>query len=263
MICVGLIALIALFADVICPYELAIKQSGNLKLLPPGTPNHLLGTDNFGRDIFARMIFGTRSALTIGVVSAFMSVVISSVLACICAMVGGFADNIIMRVIDVISCIPGLVVALAICAALGNGIPQLIVALVFSSLPMHVKMVRSMALTVSKMDYVESAVALGGSSAYIMVRHLFPNLASIIIVTGTAQISMSIMMGAALGFIGLGVKAPIPEWGTMLADGLKYMMRNQYMVLIPGIMLAMTALFINTFGDCLRDAFDPQLKGKA
>lgn len=258
-----LLVLIAIFADLLVPYDYAIKQVAADKLLPPGSPGHLLGTDNFGRDILARIIHGTRTALEIGFISAAVSLFISTVLACICSMLGGFADNLIMRIIDVISCIPGLVVALAICAALGNGIPQLIVALTFSGLPMHTKMVRSVALKVSKMEYVESAVALGGKPGYIMYRHLFPNLTSIMIINGTAQVSMNIMMGATLGFIGLGVKAPTPEWGTMLASGLNFMMRNQYMVLVPGLVLAIAALLINTLGDSLRDAFDPQLKGKA
>jgi peptide/nickel transport system permease protein len=260
---VAFLVFIAVFADLFYPYQAAITQAAAEKLMDPGTPGHPLGTDNFGRDILARLIHGARTALIIGVVSAFTSVLISTVLACLCAMFGGFVDQVIMRVIDVISCIPSLVVALAICAALGNGIPQLIVALVFSSLPMHIKMIRSVALSVAKMDYVESAVALGGKPFYIMVRHMWPNLASIIIINGTAQVSMSIMIGATLGFIGLGVKAPTPEWGTMLAEGLDFIIRKQYMVLIPGIVLAVAALFINTFGDCLRDAFDPHLKGKA
>ncbi|RCX16054.1 peptide/nickel transport system permease protein [Anaerobacterium chartisolvens] len=260
---VSLLILIAIFADLIVPYEMAIKQIATDKLMPPGSPGHLLGTDNFGRDIFARIIHGTRTALQIGLISAASSLFISAILASVCSMLGGIVDNIIMRVIDVISCIPGLVVALAICAALGNGVPQLIVALTFSGLPMHTKMVRSVALTLSKMDYVESAVALGGKPSYIMYRHLFPNLTSIMIINGTAQVSMNIMMGATLGFIGLGVKAPTPEWGTMLASGLNFMMRNQYMVLVPGLVLAISALLINTLGDCLRDAFDPQLKGRA
>jgi len=258
-----LIVLVAVFADFICPYSLATKQVAADKLLPPLSEGHILGTDNFGRDIFARVIHGARTALQIGVISAFASVTVSTILACLCATIGGVVDNVIMRIIDVISCIPGLVLALAICAALGNGIPQLIVALFFSGLPMHTKMIRSVALGVAKMEYVESAIALGAKQSYIMVRHLIPNLASIIIINGTAQISMNIMMGATLGFVGLGVKAPTPEWGTMLADGLSYMMRNQYMVMVPGLVLAFAALFINTFGDCLRDALDPQLKGRA
>ena len=258
-----LLVFLSIFADVLVPYEAAIKQVAADKLLPPGSPGHFLGTDNFGRDILSRIIHGARTALEIGLVSAVASLLISTILACVSSMFGGFVDNVIMRIIDVISCIPGLVVALAICAALGNGIPQLIVALTFSGLPMHTKMIRSVALTVSKKDYVESAVALGAKPSYIMYRHLFPNLTSIMIINGTAQISINIMMGATLGFIGLGVKAPTPEWGTMLASGLNFMMRNQYMVLVPGLVLAITALMINTLGDCLRDAFDPQLKGRA
>lgn len=254
---------IAVFADLIVPYSVAVTQNGMEKLLPPFTQGHLLGTDNFGRDILARIIHGTRTALEIGVISAGASIIISTILACLCATVGGWLDNIIMRVVDVVSCIPQLVMALAICAALGNGIPQLVIALFFSGIPMHTKMVRSVALGVANMDYVESAVALGAKKGYIMLRHMVPNLASVIIINGTAQVSMNIMMGATLGFIGLGVKAPTPEWGTMLADGLNYMLRNQYMVMVPGIVLAIAALFINSLGDCLRDALDPQLKGRA
>lgn len=260
---VAILVFIAIFADFIVPYSKAITQVATDKLLPPGTAGHILGTDGFGRDMFARAIHGTRTALEIGLISAGASIVLSTFLACLCATVGGWVDNLIMRFIDVVSCIPSLVMALAICAALGNGIPQLVFALFFTGLPMHTKMVRSVALGVAKMEYVESAVALGAKPGYIMLRHMIPNLASVIIINGTAQVSMNIMMGATLGFVGLGVKAPTPEWGTMLADGLSYMLRNQYMVLVPGLILALAALFINSLGDCLRDALDPQLKGRA
>lgn len=263
LIIVGILIFFAIFADLLIPYSKAITQVASEKLLPPFSEGHILGTDNFGRDLLARIIHGARTALEIGVISAGASIVVSTILACICATLGGWVDNIIMRFIDVVSCIPSLVLALAICAALGNGIPQLIFALFFTGLPMHTKMVRSVALGVAKMDYVESAVALGARPNYIMIRHLVPNLTSVIIINGTAQVSMNIMMGATLGFIGLGVKAPTPEWGTMLADGLNYLLSNQYMVLIPGLVLAIAALFINSLGDCLRDALDPQLKGRA
>lgn len=264
----GIILFLAIFADVLVPYEDAIRQSGSIKLLWPMTTDiygklHILGTDNLGRDILARIIHGARTAMEIGLISSLISLIISTILANLCAMLGGFADNVIMRIVDVISCLPGMVVALAICASLGNGIPQLLVALTISSLPMHVKMIRSVALTVAKKDFVESAVALGAKPWYIMVKHLVPNLASVILINGTAQVSINIMQGATLGFIGLGVKAPTPEWGTMLADGLSYTMKDQYMVYIPGIVLCLAALSINTLGDCLRDALDPQLKGKA
>lgn len=264
----GIILFLAVFADLLVPYDVAIRQAGKIKLLAPLTTDiygkmHLLGTDNLGRDILARVIHGARTAMEIGLLSSLISLVISTILACLCAMLGGWVDNVIMRIVDVISCVPGMVVALAICAALGNGIPQLLVALTISSLPLHVKMIRSVALTVAKKDFVESAVALGATPWYIMVKHLVPNLASVILINGTAQVSINIMQGATLGFIGLGVKAPTPEWGTMLADGLSYTMKDQFMVYIPGIVLCLAALSINTLGDCLRDALDPQLKGKA
>ena len=264
----GIILFLAVFADLLVPYDVAIRQAGKIKLLAPLTTDiygkmHLLGTDNLGRDILARVIHGARTAMEIGLLSSLISLVISTILACLCAMLGGWVDNVIMRIVDVISCVPGMVVALAICAALGNGIPQLLVALTISSLPLHVKMIRSVALTVAKKDFVESAVALGATPWYIMIKHLVPNLASVILINGTAQVSINIMQGATLGFIGLGVKAPTPEWGTMLADGLSYTMKDQFMVYIPGIVLCLAALSINTLGDCLRDALDPQLKGKA
>lgn len=258
----ALILFMAIFADLLVPYEMAIKNSSTEVLLPPLSAGHLLGTDNFGRDIFARVVHGARTALEIGLLSSLASLVAATILACVCAMKGGWVDNIIMRIVDVISCIPGTVVALAICASLSNGIPQLLLALAISGIPMHTKMIRSMALSVSKKEYIESAVALGGKPGYIMFRHMCPNLASVMIINGTTQVSVNIMQGAALGFIGLGVKAPTPEWGTMLSDGLTFF-SHSHMVLIPGLMLCFAALCINTFGDCLRDAFDPQLKGKA
>jgi len=260
---VGALVLIGIFADIIVPYEQALTLGAGDRLLPPGSPGHLLGTDNLGRDMFARIIHGTRIALIIGLTSATITVVIATLLACVCAMFGGWVDNVIMRLTDILRCVPSIAIALIIVASLGGGIPQLIIALIFSALPMHINMIRSRALGIVNMEYMESAVALGGRRFYIIVRHMIPNLISIIIVNGTAQISMSIMIGATLGFIGLGVSPPTPEWGTMLAEGLRFMLRNQYMVVVPGLVLAGSALFFNTLGDCLRDAFDPQLKGKS
>ena len=257
------IIFIGVFADVIVPYSMAINNEAMEKLLPAFSPGHIFGTDNFGRDIFARIIHGTRTALIIGMVSTIISIVISTILASVAAMSGRAADNIIMRIIDVLSCIPGTVLALAICASLGNGIPQLVIAISISGIPMHTKMIRSVSLTVANKEYIEAAMILGAKQGYIIRRHLVPNLASIILINGTTQVSINIMQGATLGFIGLGVKAPTPEWGTMLSEGLNYMIGYPHMVLIPGIALCLAAFFINTLGDSLRDAFDPQLKGKA
>jgi ABC-type dipeptide/oligopeptide/nickel transport system permease subunit len=198
-------------------------------------------------------------AVTSVVISAFFA----TILGCCACFFGGTVDAVIMRGIDVLTSIPALIMALAICAGLGAGTWQLIVALSVSNISIYTRMVRSRAITIVNMEYIESATALGGGTVHIITRHLVPNLASVLIVTGTSQISMNIMMTATLGFIGLGVTPPRPEWGLMLSNGITYMGRYPYMVIIPGLAIVITSLCIATFGDYLRDAFDPQLKGRA
>jgi peptide/nickel transport system permease protein len=263
MVVCAIFVLVAIFSDVLVPYNYSITPSPKEKFLLPGSPGHLLGTDNLGRDLLARVIHGTRSALQMGIISSFASLIIGAMLGCLCAMYGGKLDFIVMRIVDILSCVPGMVISLSLCAALGQGTWQLITALTISGMSGHIKMIRSVALKVSKMDFVESAVALGAKPLYIVFRHLFPNLTSIMITNGTTSISGNIMAGATLGFIGLGIKPPMPEWGGMLNTGLNFMMNYPHLVFVPGIALCVCSLFFSTLGDCLRDAFDPQLKGKA
>ena len=168
-----------------------------------------------------------------------------------------------MRIMDVVSSIPGLVLALAICAGIGRGMWQLIVAMIISTIPIHVRMLRSAALNVGSMEYVESAKALGGSTLYIMVKHYVRNITSVLLIQLTQNISVTITVGATLSFIGLGVKSPTPEWGMLLSEGLDYLMVNPWAAIFPGIFVVLTSLAVSTFGDCLRDALDPKLKGKA
>lgn len=257
-----LVFLLAIFADLIADYDTkVIQQFPADKLLPPSF-DHIFGADNFGRDIFARLIHGTRIVLIVGVTAAIIPVIIGIVLACCSTLFGGKTDMFIMRLIDVLSSIPSIVIALAICAGLGNGLWQLIVALSISNIPMHTRMIRSRALTIVHMEYIESATALGAGTPHIIIRHLVPNLASVILVNGTAQVAMNIMMCSALSFIGLGIQPPNPEWGLMLSNGITYMLKSPHMVIIPGLAIILTSLCINTFGDYLRDALDPQLKGR-
>ena len=258
-----LIILLAIFADLLADYNsMAIAQNAADKLQGPSW-NHLLGTDKFGRDLFARIIHGGRIALLMGVVSTAMSLLIATLLACIGALGGNRVDNVIMRIMDILSSIPGLVIALAICAGLGAGLWQLIVALTVQAIPYQTRMVRSRALSIAQNEYVEAARTMGSGNGHIIFRHLMPNLASIIIVTGTGNVAYNILMGATLSFIGLGVAAPRPEWGLMLSESMMYMARYPYITIVPGLAIVLTALCFNTFGDYLRDAFDPQLKGKA
>ncbi len=260
-----LVCFVALISDIVYPYQKwAIEQVASNKLLQPFKDgSHWLGCDHLGRDMAARIFHGSRVALLIGVGSTLISLFIGSVLACICALYGGLADMIIMRIMDILSSVPGIIISLAICSGLGNGIWQLMTAITISGVSYHTRMIRSYSLSVAQMEYVESSTALGGTPTHIMFKHLFPNIISIIIIQCAGNVSGNILQVATLSFIGLGIKPPRPEWGSMLNEGLTYMMRSPFMVWVPGIALVFTSLVINTFGDCLRDAFDPQLKGKA
>ena len=258
-----LIVLLAVFADFLADYDtLAIAQDASVKLQGPSW-QHIFGTDRFGRDLFARIIHGARIALIMGVGATVLSMAIATVLASIGALLGNRADNIIMRVMDILSSIPGLVIALAICAGLGAGLWQLVVALTVQAIPYQTRMVRSRALSIVQNEYIEAARTMGAGMGHIILHHLIPNLASIIIITATGNVAYNILMGATLSFIGLGVAAPRPEWGLMLSESMTYMARYPYVTIVPGCAIVLTALCVNTFGDYLRDAFDPQLKGRA
>lgn len=257
------IILIGIFADLIADYDTkAIAQDITNALQSPNV-EHWFGTDQYGRDLFARIIHGVRTALLMGVCASLLSLFISTILACCCAYFGGIVDMIIMRIMDALSSIPPIILALAVCASLGNGLGQLIFALGFGSISVHTRMIRSAALSVAKQDYVESAVALGAGTIRIILKYLIPNIISMIIIQFSGNIAINIMMGATLSFIGLEVKVPRPEWGIMLSEGMSYMRMYPFMIIVPACALIITAVAINTFGDCLRDALDPELKGKA
>lgn len=263
MIVIALLFLIAIFADVIADYDtLCVAQNLGNKLKGPSA-EHLLGTDQRGRDTFARVIHGVRTALLMGFLSSALSVLMATILACLCAYFGGWVDTVIMRIIDVFSAIPPIVIALAICAGLGNGKWQLIVALSFGGFAIHTRMIRSSALTVAKKDYIETAVARGAKTGRIMLRYIVPNIISIIVIQFASNVAINILQGATLSFIGLGVQKPRPEWGSMLNEAVVYMRSDIRMMAVPAVALVITSLAINTFGDYVRDAFDPQLKGKA
>ncbi len=258
-----LIILVAIFADVIASWDnQVVAQHLDNKFAAPNAANWF-GTDHLGRDVFGRIIHGTRTALLMGVVGSAVSIVVATILACCCAYFGGIVDMIIMRIVDILSAIPPTIIALAICAGLGNGLPQLIFALAMGSIAVHTRMIRSYALTVAKSDFIEASTCLGASTGRIMLSHIIPNIISIIIIQFSGNIAINILMGATLSFIGLGVRAPQPEWGLMLSEGLKYLQKSPTIILFTALALVITAVAINTFGDALRDALDPQLKGKA
>lgn len=257
------IVLVAVFADVIADYDTMVIQQDVYQKFAGFSSEHWLGTDYLGRDLFGRIVHGTRTALLMGFGANLITIVIALALSCCSAFFGGKVDLIIMRCVDVLCSMPSMVLSLAICAGLGNGLWQLIIALAVGNIGPITLMFRSNAISITNMEYMEAGKALGASNLWLIVRYVIPNMLSIILIQMASYVSINILMGATLSFIGLGVKAPRPEWGMILSEGLQYFTVYPRIVIVPGLALMFTALCITTFGDCMRDAFDPKLKGRA
>ena len=265
MAMVGLVILIvlillAVFANVIADYdEMAIKQNTSRRLEGP-SKEHWLGTAEFGRDIFARMIHGARISLMVGIVAVGIAIVIGGILGAIAGYYGGRIDNIIMRTMDVFLAIPGILLAIAIVSALGSGLFNLMLAIGISSIPGYARIVRASVLTVKDQEFIESARAVGATDSRIIRKHIIPNALAPVIVQGTLGVASAILSTAGLSFIGLGVPKPQPEWGSMLAGGRVYLRDASHVTTFPGIAIVITILALNLLGDGLRDALDPRLK---
>lgn len=258
------IFLIVLFFAVAAPLfanyeEEAIKQDVYNKFAPP-SGEHILGMDAYGRDMFARIIFGARLSLLISLSTVGMSLVIGCLLGSLCAYYGGWLDAITMRIVDIFLALPMTLMAVTVVAALGTSTMNLIIALTISMVPPFVRIVRSAVLQVKGSDYIEAAVAYGSKDLRIILSHVLPNAIGPIIVQATLNLASVLLSVAALGFIGLGVPSPQPEWGTMLAESKAQMRYHPWQVIIPGAAIAITVLAINLIGDGLRDALDPKLK---
>lgn len=257
-----LLILIVIFADLIIPYSKAVDQNIPDRFQRPNS-SHWFGTDKYGRDQFARTIHGTRISLLIGFGSATIAAILGTTIGVAAAYFGGKVDNIICRILDIWMAMPSLLVTLAIIAGLGVGIPQTIFALAFGATPGFARTLRAAALSVASQEFIESSVAQGASHGRIMLHDLVPNVISQILIQFTMNVSYMILLGSTLSFLGLGAQPPTPEWGAMLAEGLQDYQFYPYLVMFPGMFLALTALAINIFGDALRDGFDPKLKGRA
>ena len=257
-IVVVLLVLVAIFADFIAPYDYA--QQDFMALLQGPSREHLLGTDNLGRDILSRLIYGARLSLQLGIFSVILAAILGGILGSIAGYYGGMADNLLMRFLDIYQSVPGLVMCVAMAAAFGSGVDKSILAIGITTMAGYARMMRSSILTIKGTEYIEAARAVKGSDLHIIVKHIIPNAISPMIVQMTMGIGGAILLGSMLGFVGLGVPAPAPEWGTMLADGRAYMRDYGYMVLFPGIAIIITVLAFNLLGDGLRDALDPKLR---
>ncbi len=259
MIIILVFVLGAVFANLIRPYDLVIHQEAAIRLSPPSS-EHWFGTDAYGRDVFARVLYGSRISLSIGFFTAAFSLIFGGILGAAGAYYGGQVDNIIMRVMDMFTAIPGTLLALAIVAALGTSMVNLLIAITISSIPGFVRLIRSTVLTVVESDYVEAARACGTGDARIILRHILPNAIGPIIVQTTTSISDMILTASGLSFIGMGVQAPTPEWGAMISEAREFYRQKPYLVIFPGVCIILTALSFNLIGDGLRDALDPRLR---
>ena len=250
---------VALLADVIVPYDMAITQNGAERLLPPSA-EHWFGTDTYGRDVFARVIHGSRVSLSIGVVTSLITLVVGGMLGAMAGYYGGAVDNIIMRIMDTFMCIPFMLLALAIVAALGPSMTNLLIAITISNIPSTTRLVRSCILTVVDQDYVEAAKSYCANDLRIIVKYILPNAMGPIIVNTTMGMASMILAAAGLSFIGMGIQPPDPEWGSMLSSARDFMRPSPHLLYIPGIAIVLSVLSINLVGDGLRDALDPKLK---
>ena len=221
---------------------------------------HLLGTDEFGRDIMSRLIYGARVSLQVGFIAVGISLVVGGLLGAFSGFYGGTLDNVIMRVMDVLLAVPQTLLAIAIAAALGPGLFNMMIAVGISAVPNYARIVRSSVLSIRGMEYVEAARAVGSSDFRIILRHIIPNSMAPIIVQSTLGVASAILNAAGLSFIGLGIQPPNPEWGAMLSGGRQYIRDFPHLTLYPGLAIMLTILALNFLGDGLRDALDPKLK---
>ena len=253
-----LLFLLALLSPVIMPY--AYDELNMIERFAKPSLRHLCGADEMGRDIFSRLLYGARWSLALGFLATIISTAIGMVIGSIVGYFGGTVDTVVMRFIDILQAIPGILLAIAISACLGSGFVNTIIALSIGGIPMTVRLLRGSIMGVRKMEYLEAAQTINCSVSRLIARHILPNSISPIIVSVTMGIGNIILMAASLSYIGLGVQPPTPEWGAMLSAGRTYMRDYPHMVLFPGIAIALVVLSLNMLGDGLRDAMDPKLK---
>ncbi len=250
--------LLAVLAPALVPFN-PIQGDLNDRLQPPSS-SHWLGTDELGRDLFSRILFGARVSLQIQIVAVVLALLIGVALGSVGGYLGGHVDNIIMRAMDVLLAFPGIFLALGIIAALGPGLLNLMLAAGISSVPQFARIVRASILSLKEREFVEAARALGGGSNRIVFRHLLPNCLAPIIVQSTLRMATVLLTASGLSFLGLGVQPPTPEWGAMLSNARSYLIVAPHVATIPGVAIMVVVVGFNLFGDGLRDTLDPRLR---
>lgn len=250
--------IVAILAPLIAPYDYTMMDMMNCFATP--SLAHPFGCDDMGRDIFSRVLIGARYSISSGVLAVGIALVIGMAIGAVAGFFGGWVDNLVMRILDVIQAIPGMVMMIVISAVLGPGFVNTIIAMAFGSIPGMARMLRAQMLKVRENEYIEAAVSINCSKLRIVMSHLLPNCMSPMIVQATMGVAQTITLCAGLSFIGLGVQPPTPEWGAMLAAARQFIRQAPHLVIFPGVAIAITVLALNLMGDGLRDALDPKLK---
>lgn len=254
----GVLVLAAIFAEQLTPYDPYTTNYSNVKQLP--SAQHLIGTDELGRDGFTRLLYGARISLTIGVLVALCTMSIGVPLGAIAGYLGGLVDMVIMRIVDVLMAFPFLVLAIAMVAVVGPSLVNMVFALVMVSWIWYTRLVRSIVLSLRETEYIVAAQALGASQSSIIFRHILPNVIPVVVVQVSFHVAEAILIAAALSYLGLGAQPPTAEWGSMLSNAKELMRILPMLSIAPGVAIMITVLAINFIGDALRDALDPTLR---
>lgn len=248
---------LALLAPYICKYGYA-EMTADLFASP--SLDHFFGTDRFGRDLFSRILYGGRYSIFMGVAATIIGTFLGLVLGAIAGFFGQVADNVVMRICDIVQAIPGILLSMVISTALGPGVVNTVLALSIAGIPGTARMLRSLILQIRNSDYIEAAGSINCSSVRIIFRHILPNTFGPILVGCTMGIGGTIMQAASLSFLGLGIQSPIPEWGALLNDGRNFFTQYPHLLMFPGLAIGLLSFATCVMGDGLRDAMDPRLK---
>jgi peptide/nickel transport system permease protein len=251
---------VAIFAALLAPYDPAAVQTA-AKLLHPSTA-HWLGTDQLGRDVFSRMLFGSRISLSVGFVAVFISLVIGVIVGAVAGFYGGHTDTVLMRFVDIMMCFPTFFLILTIVALLGQNIFNIMVVIGMTSWMGTARFVRAEFLSLSGRDFVTAARALGAGDGRMIFRHMLPNALAPVFVSATLDVATAVLIEAGLSFLGFGVQPPAPSWGNILTEGRLYIFDAWWLTIFPGAAILLTVLAFNLFGEGLRDALDPRLRGR-
>lgn len=260
-ILLGLV-LVALLADLFAPHSPITGNLAQARLLPPLSPGYLLGTDDQGRDILSRLIFGSRLTLMVVGLVAIITAPIGLLVGTVSGYAGGMVDAVLMRITDIFLAFPKLVLALALVAALGPGIENAIIAIALTSWPPYARIARAETMAIRHADYVAAVRLMGASPWRIVLRHVVPMCLSSLIVRVTLDMAGIILIAAGLGFLGLGAQPPLPEWGAMIASGRRFILDQWWVATMPGMAILIVSLGFNLVGDGLRDALDPRENGR-